>query len=414
MILNSIMRKFQRPGGPPQESGALRDRQGGPPDWVLPGATIDMWFAKSVYFGASPGNLSVVRASLGYGDDETGRWVQFGNDVARITAKGLLIEDGCSNVVLWCRDLTNAVWSVTGITTAKNQAGFDGTAAGASSLTATAANATILQRITDPASVRRQQSVFAKRLTGSGSIQMTMDGGTNWTSVAVTSTWTRVSIPAQTLANPTVGLRIVTKGDSIAVDCVQNEKLTGDRDGLCAVGSPIVTTAAGADRAADIVALSPVPNVGPTAASMYCAGVLIGQASTPTAYPYLFNAVGADAHEDVLGFGTRNDNSVWPGFGALISRRRGRGAELPEGSPSAGESFAVAGAFSTTRSQTTANGLLGTATGSSPPLNPITAVGFGLPAHFQPPPFFYFRRVALWPSTELADSVLSEITKRPV
>jgi hypothetical protein len=150
MILNSIMRKFQRPGGPPQESGALRDRQGGPPDWVLPGATIDMWFAKSVYFGASPDNLSVVRASLGYGDDETGRWVQFGNDVARITAKGLLIEDGCSNVVLWCRDLTNAVWSVTGITTAKNQAGFDGTAAGASSLTATAANATILQRITDP------------------------------------------------------------------------------------------------------------------------------------------------------------------------------------------------------------------------------------------------------------------------
>jgi hypothetical protein len=162
------------------------------------------------------------------------------------------------------------------------------------------------------------------------------------------------------------------------------------------------------------VALSPVPSIGPTAASMYCAGVPIGHASAPSAYPYLFNAIGTDAQEDVLGFGTRNDNRVWPGFGAVISRGSGQGAALPEGSPSAGEPFAVAGAFSTKRSQTAANGSLGTASGASSPLNPIAAVGFGLPAHFQPPPFFCFRRVALWPATALADSVLSAITKVPV
>jgi len=318
------------------------------------------------------------------------------------------------NVVLWCRDLTNAVWTTTGITALKTQAGFDGMPAAATSLVATVPKATILQRIEDPAGVQRQQSAFVKRLSGSGPVEMTMDGGATWTDVSVANTWTRVSIPAQTLANPTVGLRITTKGDSIAVDCVQNEKLTGGRAGLSAVSSPIPTTAVSADRAADVVALSPVPSISTTAASMYCAGVLIGHASMPTAYPYLFNAVGADAQQDVLGFGTRNDNCIWPTFGALISRDSGRGAALPEGSPSAGEPFAVAGAFSTKRSQTAANGSLGTASGSSPPLNPIAAVGFGLPAHFQPPPFFCFRRVALWPSTALADSVLSAITKARV
>ena len=405
MSLTSIMRKLQRPGSPPQRGGTPRDRQGGPPDWVMPGATIDMWFAKALYFGASPDNLSVGRGSPGYADDGTGKWVQFANDVARITPKGLLVEDGCTNVVLWCRDLTNAVWTAAGITAVKNQAGFEGMPGAATSLTATATKATILQRIADDASVQRQQSAFVKRLSGSGPVEMTMDGGTTWTNVTVANTWTRVSIPAQKLANPTVGLRIATKGDAIAVDCVQSEKLTDGRDGVYSVSSPIITTTAGADRAADIVTLSPVPSISPTAVSMYCAGVLIGHASTPIVYPYLFNAVGGDAQDDVLGFGTRSDNLVWPGFGAVISRNVGRGAALPEGSPSAGEPFAVAGAFSTKRSQTAANGSLGTAFGSGPPLNPIAAVGFGLPAHFQPPPFFYFRRVAVWPSTALADGV---------
>lgn len=413
-MLRRILRKLLQREGSSQSSSAPPERRSGPPDWVLPGATIDMWFAKSLYFGASPGSFSVVRDAPGYAEDGTGRWVQFANGVARITAQGLLVEDGCTNVALWCRDLTNAVWTPTGVTAVKDQTGFDGTPSAATSLTATAPQGTILQRMADDASVQRQQSAFVKRLSGSGPIEMTMDGGTTWTNLTVTDTWTRVSIPPQTLANPTVGLRLVNRGESVAVDCVQNEKLTGGGDGLYAVSSPIVTTAAAVDRAADVVALAPVPSIDPTAVSMYCAGVLIGRSNTPTAYPYLFNAIGADAHQDVLGFGTRNDNGTWPGFGAVIAGRSGQGAACPEGAPSGGEPFAVAGAFSTKRSQTAANGLVGTPCGSSPPLNPVAAVGFGLPAHFQSPPFFCFRRVALWPSTALADSVLSEITRRPV
>lgn len=101
MPLNSIVRRLRRQGGPPERSSPPPDRRNGPPDWVLPGATIDMWFAKSLYFGASPDSLSVVRDAPGYAEDGTGRWIQFGNGVARITAKGLLVEDGCTNVALW-------------------------------------------------------------------------------------------------------------------------------------------------------------------------------------------------------------------------------------------------------------------------------------------------------------------------
>ncbi len=402
MPLTSILRRLRRDSGSPERSS-------GPPDWVLPGATIDMWFARGVYFGASPDNLSVARDQAGYAEDANGNWVHFAKNAARITTKGLLVEDGCTNLVAWCRDLTNAVWTGTGITAIKNQTGFDGTPNAATSITATAANAMVRQAISDPASVSRQQSAFLKRLSGSGPIEMTMDGGATWTRLTVASTWRRLTIPTQTLANPTVGLRVVTRGDAVAVDCVQNEKLTSGASGLNANSSPIVTTSAGVDRAADVISLSPMPSMSRTAVSMYCEGVFVGQSGELTAFPYLFNAVGADPNADVLGFGTRNDNGAWPGLGVLISRG-GSSPDLPPGSPSVGGPFAVAGAFSTARSQVAVNGVLGTPSGANPPLNPLAAVGFGLSGHFQPPPFFYFRRVALWPSTTLSDTRLAAIT----
>lgn len=127
-----------------------------------------------------------------------------------------------TNVVLWDRDLTNAAWTKTNVTAVKDQAGIDNVASSASRITATAGNGTCLQAIT-LASSQRQQSAYVRRLVGTGTIQMTTDGGSTWTTVTVTSAWTRVSCAAQTLANPSVGFRIVTSGDSIAVDYVQNE-----------------------------------------------------------------------------------------------------------------------------------------------------------------------------------------------
>lgn len=159
------------------------------------------------------------------------------------TALGVRIEEARTNVVLQNRDLSNAAWTKTNVTAAKDQTGIDGAANSASSITATAGNGTCLQAITLGSSAR-YQSAFIKRITGSGTVEMTMDNGTTWTAVTVTSSWAPVEIPTQTLANPTVGFRIVTSGDAVAVDMVQNE------NGAFRT-SPIVTAGATVTRAAD-------------------------------------------------------------------------------------------------------------------------------------------------------------------
>jgi hypothetical protein len=159
---------------------------------------------------------------------------------------GLCEAVAATNIVLWSRDLTNAAWTKSNVTATKDQAGIDGVANSATRLAATAGNGTALQAIT-LASSSRKQSAFVKRVVGSGTLEMTTDNGTTWTAVTVTASWTRVEIAAQTLANPTVGFRIGTSGDEIAVDFVQNE--------LGAPGvatSPIPTTTVAVTRAADV------------------------------------------------------------------------------------------------------------------------------------------------------------------
>lgn len=174
-----------------------------------------------------------ARATPASGIDFGGRLAQYGHtqpawewndlDADGIReAAGITLQPALANVVLWNRDLTNAAWAKTSVTPVKDQVGVDGVANSASRITATAANGTCLQAIT-LASSQRFQTAYVMRLVGSGPIQMTTDGGTTWTNITVTATWTRVSIPAQTVTNPSVGFRIATSGDSIAVDLVQNE-----------------------------------------------------------------------------------------------------------------------------------------------------------------------------------------------
>lgn len=158
--------------------------------------------------------------------------------------KTLLMELPRTNVVIQNRDLTNVAWTKTSCTAAKDQIGLDGAANSASSLLATGANATCLQAIVLGSSAR-YQSAYLKRITGVGNIDMTMDNGVTWTTVALTGAFTKLVIPTQTLANPTVGFRIVTSGDKIAVDFVQNENGVND-------SSPIATAAASVARTSDL------------------------------------------------------------------------------------------------------------------------------------------------------------------
>lgn len=173
--------------------------------------------------------------------------VDLDGDGVRETA-GLLLEGTRMNVVLHNRDLTNAAWVKTNVSAVKDQTGIDGVASSASRITASAGNGTCLQAIT-LASSARYQSAYVKRLVGTGTIEMTMDNGATWTAIVPTVAWTLVTIPTQTLADPTVGFRIVTNTDSIAVDLVQNE------NGVFP-SSPIATTTVAVVRAADSLTIS--------------------------------------------------------------------------------------------------------------------------------------------------------------
>jgi hypothetical protein len=175
----------------------------------------------------------------------------------------LLVEAAATNLALHSRDLTNAVWSGTTVTTAKNAVGADGVASGATTITATAASGTVLQALSH-ASQSRVFSAYIRRVTGTGAIQLTTNGGTNWTTVTISSLYTQVACAAQTVASGTVGIRLAVSGDVIEVDFTQGEV------GPVAT-SPIATTIATGSRNGEVVTLSGAVSgcIGQTEGTLY-------------------------------------------------------------------------------------------------------------------------------------------------
>lgn len=235
--------------------------------------SIDQSFNPRIGFGAG----TFTRASTGLYLDANGVYQSAAVNIPRFGYDGagnfgLLLEGARTNVCLWNRDLTNAVWTASNVTVAKDQVGADGVAASASSLTATAGNGTVLQVVT-LASSTRAQSVMVKRITGTGVIDMTTDGGATWTAITVTASYARQWFTQATVVNPSIGFRIVTSGDAIAVDYVGNE--TG-----AFPSSPMATTTVAVTRAAD--ALSFPYNAVPQAMTVYAKFVELGTILTGT------------------------------------------------------------------------------------------------------------------------------------
>jgi hypothetical protein len=174
-----------------------------------------------------------------------------------------LIEASGTNLVLQSRDLSvSGNWTASGVTAVKNAVGADGTASGATTLTATAASGTITQALSH-ASQSRIFSAFIRRVSGSGAIQLTTNGGTNWDTVTVTTAYTQLASVARTVASGTVGIRMIASGDVIEVDYTQGEV------GPVAT-SPIPTTTASATRNADVCSVSGVSGyIGQTEGTLY-------------------------------------------------------------------------------------------------------------------------------------------------
>jgi hypothetical protein len=207
--------------------------------------------------GALDSRLAFTRGSVAWSFNQSGDLEQSGNNVARFDhdpvtreRRGLLMEMARPNIALHSRDFTQAAWVKTNITAALDVTGINGVANSASRLTATAANGTALQTITS-ASANHVTSFFLRRISGSGTVEITQNNGTTWTAITLTSAWQRFVVPVGTVANPVIGIRLGTSGDVIAVDVAQTEVEAFPT-------SPIITAGASVTRAVDNAVMSPV------------------------------------------------------------------------------------------------------------------------------------------------------------
>jgi hypothetical protein len=277
---------------------------------------------------------------------------RFVYDPVTLAALGILVEEARTNICLWNRDLTNAAWVKVNTTAAKDQTGIDGVANSASLITATAPAATILQTII-LASSTRQQSAWVKRITGTGVVNMTTNGVT-WTAVTVTAGWTRVTIPAQaTVVNPVLGFQIMTSGDAIAVDFVQNETGAG-------ASSEIATTTAAVTRAQDAAAVT---------------GLVLTQAFSIVSMAQKSNNVSATINVATCSDGTNNNRLVLYSSGTVTLRAfgalAGSGVVAESGALTPGSPFKQAVSFDGVTTFSTSGNGAAVATGTKAINTPV-------------------------------------------
>lgn len=159
------------------------------------------------------------------------------------------ISSTTSQTVYWTRSNLN----VTTGRLSNDDSSVGGNAYAPDILTATAGNGTLLQSLTS-ASADRTFSIWLKRKTGTGNIDLTVDNGGTWTTKTITSNWERYDITQTAVTNPVFGIRIVTNGDEVYAWGAQLENASF-------ASSYIPTTSASVTRAADALSYSASGNI---------------------------------------------------------------------------------------------------------------------------------------------------------
>lgn len=129
------------------------------------------------------------------------------------------------NLLIHSQELDNVAWVTSNLTVSLNSAiAPDGTTT-SETLSASGANATLTQSVLLN-SGNHTISAWIKRVSGSGSIQMSVDSAGTWSTVSITSSWNRYSVTQNLIAsgNKTAGIRIVSGGDQIEIWGVQLEE----------------------------------------------------------------------------------------------------------------------------------------------------------------------------------------------
>ena len=224
------------------------------------------------FVGGIPQGWTFARTGNGTVRGLTGLLSTVGTDVPRFDhdqttglCRGLYMEGKRTNYLCWSETFSAAPadnnWSDSGdfLRYTWDNTAPDGTAT-ALQASCDVANATCINSLSRTPSANAgcgTFSVWLRRVSGTGSIQITDNNGTNWTTVAVTSSWTRFQLPHRTTAQQ-CGIRIVTGGDAIQMWGAQLEDGSG-------ASSYIKTGSTAVSRNKDTLSFLGLTGVPPTA-----------------------------------------------------------------------------------------------------------------------------------------------------
>lgn len=177
---------------------------------VTPGSDPSLDYLWEIVSGGT-GTFSDAAA-----EDPTFTPDSIGSYTLRLTVSSSDSADVVDTCVLDSTDTAGA-WVITNGTAALDEVGLEGVADTASTLTATSANCTAIATAVTMASGTHTGRFFLKRLTGTGNVDISVDGGSTWETVTLTGSFQAFIREQSSLANPSLGIRIVTSGDEVAV-----------------------------------------------------------------------------------------------------------------------------------------------------------------------------------------------------
>ena len=335
-------------------------------DFTTMTATADLTARGLTFTRGSTGTR--INAS-GFVETMSNNVARFDHDPTTLAPRGLLVEGQATNLLNWSASFatsggTNNNWADTNIT--RSTLGFDPTGVTtAITFSASAGNATVISSAAIGTSAARTFSVWLRRVTGTGDIQYTQNNGSNWTTQAITSTWTRYSFTHT--VDHRVGIRIVTSGDAIEMWGAMLETGSG-------ASSYISTGASQATRNADNCYADSI-------SSWYTQGsgtmLFFGRPTVPSTRTMLTFSVGTNVPRIQM-YGSTSTDVV-----CFLENPSGTGANIvfPSGTLVNGTAFKSAWAFETGNHAACINaGTVATASTSSPavPSSGITRLSIGM------------------------------------
>lgn len=381
-------------------------------------------------FAGLPG-LTVTRASGGYAEDTSGNLIWFNSGQARITNKGLLVEEARTNLLLYSQQFDNAAWGKSDTTVTADQAlAPDGTNTADLITEGSAGTAQVNQAVTITAGQTLSVARYFKR------------GNTDWVLIKVDSTggangfgqWFNLSTGAKgnqySFGTGTFLSATISQASNGFYRCV----VTGTVDAAATTAAVrtfntsatnVETRVSGATRyewQADVQAgsfiTSPIPTTSATvtraADDIHFDGAM---PQTPTVWAdALFPADDAAANKSVfsLSVGADNSNRIYSyktTGGALQAQIiSGGSSTFGPNTPLPGAKVgSVAISFDGTSGLASVNGFALTSSAQTPPVGTLSRLALGARADGAIQLNGYIRRLVLYPAA-LGQTQLNALT----